>query len=276
MAGAGVRRTARRATCGPQRDDVEAAWANVTAHVDDDDPVILFLDPVSLPYLPEASTHLPNHVAVLVGYDDETATLSDGAMETRQTVSHATLAATWTSDGFVPLANEYRTVTRARTTEEGTDAAAAGLAHAATYVLEPLHVTRDARGPGEEGLPALRACGDYLGTWPDLPEPVRPGRAARRNLDEHGDGAAFRGLYAESLEELGRQTGLAHDLSDRMAGVADEWRIVGERLGGIVAAHEPDPAHFVEAPALVGVIGDREAVIFDEVADDLGRLEDPD
>ncbi|MEF8799617.1 MAG: BtrH N-terminal domain-containing protein [Halolamina sp.] len=255
-------------------DDFETAWENVTGHIDEDDPVILFLDPTRLPYLADEPNHLPPHVAVLVGYDEGTAVLSDAAMADRQELSRKTLEEAWTSDGFVPLHNEYLTITRARTTEDGTDAAAAGLRQAATYMLEPLHVKRDARGPGEEGLPALRSFGDYLGSWPDLPEPAQPVRAARRNMDEHGDGAAFRGLYADSLEELGQRTGLAHDLSDRMAGVANEWRTVGELLNEILAADEPTPAKYEEAASLVGDIADREAAIFEELADELGRVED--
>ncbi|MFA9517920.1 BtrH N-terminal domain-containing protein [Halopenitus sp. H-Gu1] len=255
-------------------DDFQTAWENVTGHVDDDDPVLLFLDPAPLSYLPEEPDHLPHHVAVLIGYDDETVVLSDGALETRQEVSRATLEEAWTSDGFVPLDNEYLTVTRARTTEDGTDAAAAGLRQAATYMIEPLHVKRDARGPGEEGLPALRSFGDYLSAWADLPDPVRPVRAARRSIDEHGDGAAFRGLYAESLDELGQRTGLAHDLSDRMASVAEEWRTVAEILGDILEEDEPDPAHFEEAASLVGDIAEREEAIFESIADELGHVDE--
>ncbi|MEF8778388.1 MAG: BtrH N-terminal domain-containing protein [Natronomonas sp.] len=251
-------------------DDFEASWENVTGHIDDDDPVLLFLDPTALPYLPENPAHLPPHVTVLIGYEDETAHLSDAAIETRQEVSRATLEEAWSSDGFVPLNNEYLVVTRARRTEDGTDAAAAGLRQAATYMLEPLQIKRDARGPGKEGLPALRSFGDYLGTWPDLPEPVRPVRAARRNIDEHGDGTAFRELYAESLEELGQRTGLAHDIADRMAGVADVWRIIAERLDDVLEEDEPSPAHFEEAASLVGDVADREEAIFTTLRDELG------
>lgn len=255
-------------------DDFETAWETATGHVDEDDPVILFLDPTPLPYLPEDPDHGPPHVAALIGYDDETALLSDGAMETRQTVSPDTLAEAWTSDGTVPLHNEYLTVTRARTTEDGTDAAAAGLRQAATYMLEPLQIERDARGPGEEGLPALRSFGNYLGRWPELPEPDRPVRAARRSIDEHGEGAAFRALYADSLEELGQRTGLAHDLADRMARVGEEWRTVAEQLGDILEDDDPSSAAFEECASLVGAIADREESIFEAIAAELGDVED--
>lgn len=254
-------------------DDFESAWENVTGRVDDDDPVLLFLDPASLEYLPEHPTHLPPHVAVLIGYDDETALLSDGALATRQEVPRATLEDAWTHDRFMSLDNEYLVVTRARTTENETDAAAAGLRQAATYMLHPLQIKRDARGPGEEGLPALRSFGEYLSAWSDLPEPARPLRAARRSIDEHGESTAFRALYAESLEELGQRTGLAHDLSDQMAGIGSAWRTVATRLGEMLEADEPSAATFEEAASLVGDIADREEAVFEGIADELGRLD---
>jgi hypothetical protein len=242
----------------------------VTGHVDEDDPVILFLDPTRLEYLAESPDHVPPHVAVVVGYDDETVRLSDGATGSRRTVSRATVRDAWTCERFVPLENEYLVVTRARTTEDGTDAAAAGLRQAATYMLDPLEVKRDARGPGEEGLPALRSFADYLGTWGDLPDPARPVRAARRSIDEHGEGAAFRGLFSEALAELGRRTGLPPTLADRMAGVEAEWRTVAARLGEIEARDDPRPGAFEEAASLVADVADREETIFRTLRDELG------
>jgi hypothetical protein len=255
-------------------DDFETAWANATAHVDEDDPVLLFLDPGPLDYLPGEPDHLPPHVAVLVGYDDGTALLSDGAVERRREVSHATLRDAWIRSRGISLAHDSLVVTRARTIEPGNDAAAAGFRQAATSMLDPLQVKRDARGPGEEGLPALRAFADDLGRWPDLPDPAGPVRAARRSIDEHGDGTAFRALYAEALGELGRRAGLPPDLADRMARVARQWETVGARLDDVLGATDPDPAIFAEAASLVVDIADREAAIFGTIADELGRGED--
>lgn len=255
-------------------EDFESAWANATGRVDDDDPVIVFLDPGPLAYLPEEPDHVPPHVAVLVGYDDETAELSDGAMETRREVSRGTLREAWTHDGFLALDNEYLAVTRARRTADETDAAAAGLRQAATYMLEPLQVKRDARGPGEEGLPALRAFADYVGEWPDLPEPARPVRAARRSIHEHGDGTAYRALYAEALADLGRRTGLGGDVAGRMRDVAREWETVAARLGDVLERNEPSPALFEEAASLLGDVADREEAVFEDLASQLGRVED--
>ncbi|MEF8867181.1 MAG: BtrH N-terminal domain-containing protein [Haloarculaceae archaeon] len=253
----------------------ETAWAEVTARVDEDDPVLLFLDPAALDYLPEETPHLPPHVAVLIGYDESgTVQLSDGAMERRVEVSRSTLAEAWSTDRFVSLENEYLVVTRARTTADGTDAVAAGLRGTARYMLDPLKVKRDARGPGEEGIAALRAFGDYLGAWPDLPEPARPVRAARRSIDEHGDGTAFRALYADALAEMGRRTGLPNELAGRMGDVADQWRTVATRLDEILEAEDPAPARFEEAASLVGDIADREEATFEDLAAELGRAGD--
>ena len=251
-------------------DTFETAWDNVTARIDEDDPVILFLDPASLSYLPGHPPHLPPHVAVLIGYDDETVQLSDGSMENRQEVSHETLRDAWTTDRFVPLSYEYLAVTRARRTNDGTDSAAAGIRQTATYMLEPLQIQRDARSPGDEGLPALRSFADELGTWADHPNSAHRVRAARRSIDGHGDGTAFRGLYAESLAELGQRTGLAHDLADRMAGVGERWRTVVSHLDDILETDDPSSARFEEAASLVSDIANREQALFEAIADELG------
>ena len=251
-------------------DDFETAWDGVTGHIDEDDPVVLFLDPTSLDYLSEEPDHVPPHVAVLIGYEDETVQLSDGTMENRQTISRSTLADAWVDERFVSLQNEYLVVTRAARTEDETDATAAGLRQAATYMLNPLDVKRDARGPGEEGLPALRSFADYLGRWPDLPDADRPVRAARRAIDEHGEGAAFRSLYAEALGELGQQTDLTPDLADRMQLVSREWQTVAEHLAEILERDEPQPELFAEAASMVSDIADREESIFADLGDELG------
>ncbi|WP_435345844.1 BtrH N-terminal domain-containing protein [Haloarchaeobius sp. HRN-SO-5] len=253
-------------------DDFETAWENVTAHVDDDDPVILFLDPTRLEYLPEEPDHLPPHVAVVIGYDDETVLLSDGALDGRHEVSRSVLRDAWTEDRFASLENEYLVVTRAARTVKGNDAAAAGLRQGATYMLDPLEIKRDPRGPGEEGIPALRSFADYVGRWPDLPEPARPVRAARRAINEHGEGAAFRDLYADALEELGQRTDLAPDIDGRMADVAREWRIVEDRLGDVLEADDPGPGLFEEASTVVADIADQEEALFEAIADELGRV----
>ena len=251
-------------------DDFETAWANVAGHVDDDDPPILFLDPASLDYLAEGPPHVPAHVATVVGYDGETVVLSDASQPSRQEVSHETLRDAWRRGRFVPMENEYLTVTRARASEQGNDAAAAGLRHAATYMLTPLRVQRDARGPGEEGLPALRSFADAIETWASLPKPARPARAARRSIDEHGDGAAFRGLYAEALDELGQRTGLPPELADRMADVATQWETVAGRLDEIAEWEGTRAGSFAEAASLVADVADREEAIFTALRDELG------
>lgn len=251
-------------------DDFEMAWANVASRIDEGDPVILFLDPEPLGYLPEAPGHLPPHVAVLVGYDDDTVTLSDAALDSPQDVSRETLRAAWSSDGFVELQNEYLVVTRAARTADGTDSAAAGLRQSATYMLDPLHIQRNARGPGQEGLAAVRAFADELGGWADLPEPNEPVRAAKRAIDEHGDGAAFRALFAESLAELGQRTGLPASLADRMDRAAEEWRTVADILGDIVEEGGSRRATFEEAASVVSSVADHEEALYEDLAAELG------
>lgn len=251
-------------------EDFETTWQHVTAHVDDADPVVLFLDPTELDYLEATPAHLPPHVAVVTGYDDETVQLSDGAMPETQEIARSTLRDAWQQQEFVPLDNEFLVVSRARITEDQTDAVAAGLRQAATYMLEPLQVKRDARGPGEEGLPALRSFADYLGNWTELPNAARPVRAARRSIDEHGDGQAFRGLFAEALEELGQRTGLPNELAGRMAAAGRAWGNVATRLDEVLEYDDPPPVLFEEAGSAVGDIAGQEEAVFAAIADELG------
>ena len=255
-------------------DDFEMAWANVATRVDDGDPVLLFLDPDPLPYLPEEPNHLPPHTVALIGYDENTAVLSDAAVESRQEISRETLADAWSTDRFVALHNEYLVVTRAAKTNDGTDAAAAGLRQAATYMLDPLQIKRNARGPGDEGLVAVRGFADSIRGWADDPASRQPVRNAKRTIDEHGDGAAYRRLFAESIEELGQRTGLAPDLTGRMNRVADDWGRVTSRFDDILEQKGPNPETYEEAASLVGSLADREADILEDLADQLGPVED--
>ena len=251
-------------------DDFETAWANVTDRIDDGDPSMLFLDPANLDYLAEGPAHVSPHVAVVIGYGDETVRLSDASLPSPEEVSRETLRDAWHSDRLVPLENEHLAVTRAREREQGNDAAAAGLRQAATYMLTPLAVKRDARGPGEEGLPALRSFGEDLERWANDPDVARQARAARRSIDEHGEGAAFRDLFAESLAELGQRTGLPRELADRMAAVGAEWRSVAARLEDVADHDEPPTGSLSEAASLVADIADQEEAVFSTLREELG------
>jgi hypothetical protein len=141
-------------------------------------------------------------------------------------------------------------------------------------MLDPLRVNRDARGPGREGLPALRSFAGALAAWSDFPDPTGPVRAARRSIDEHGDGSAFRGLYAESLDALGQRTDLPGNLADDMVAVGREWATVAARLDEILTADDPDPVTFREAATFVGDIADREEALFETLAAELGEARD--
>ena len=252
-------------------DDFTVAWENVAARVEHGDPVVVFLDPERLEYLSAEPAHLPPHVAVVIGYDDDSVILSDAAVEERQEIALETLQEAWSHDGIVPMENEYLVVTRSSITEDGTDAVADGLRQTATYMIDPVQVERNARGAANEGIAALHGFADTLGAWADMADPEMPVQAARRAIDEHGEGAAFRGLYADSLEELGRRTDLSPDLAGRMNSVAGEWRRVADMLDDILTEAGRRPATFEETASLVVSIADSEAAIFEDLATELGK-----
>jgi hypothetical protein len=251
-------------------DDFETAWADVTSRIEANDPVVCFLDPSALAYLDDEGHHQPPHVAVVIGHEEERVQLSDAALPDRQELSLSALETAWTSEGSVPLRNEYLVVTRARRARLGNDAAAAGLRQAATAMLRPGQAGRDARAGEATGLPALRSFADTLERWAGLDDPQPPVRAAVRSLDEHGDDTAFRGLFAESLAELGQRTGLPTALAGRMTDVAASWRTVVRLLESVLSG-TARPGTFAEAATVVADIADREAALFESLAGELGQ-----
>lgn len=248
-------------------DDFQTAWDRITGHIDEDDPVILFLDPAALPYLPESDHHVPPHVVVAVGYDEGTLTVSDGTMESRQRINKEILDIAWRSDRYLFLDHEYLVVTRAARIEEGTDAAAAGLRHTARYMLDPLTVDRNARGPGQEGLDAMEQYRQELTEWAGQPAPID---AAIRAIDEHGNGSAYRALYADALRELGRRTGLPMAIADRLDGIAQQWQTVLGLLEDSRSAPEiKQQQQLQEVSTTMRDIINREQDIFEEIQNSL-------
>lgn len=247
-----------------QRGDAfENALADVSARIERGDPVMLFLDPAALPYL-EQPAHVGPHVVAAIGYDDDTLELSDPSQTDRVAVSTSTLAEAWQTHSDPSLLNEYLAVTSARIRRDRNDAAAAGLRQAGSYMLTPLEIKRNARRPGEEGLPALRAYGDFVESLPDRQDRPEQVAGVLRTIDEHGDGTAYRRLYADALDELAQHTNLPGAIAGRTREMAEEWATVARLLD------DPGHAGYEEAASLVADIADQEATIFRTLLDELG------
>lgn len=250
-------------------DDWTVAWDDVTTHLADERPVLLSVDPTALPYLMD-STHPGPHVVVAIGYDDRDVVLSDGTSSRLQSVPVDTLRDAWDLSSPPGWTNRYAVVTRPRHLADETDAAAAATRNVAAHVLRPLEAPRSTAGPGEEGLPALRAFAEDVPTWASLGDPVDALRPAIQAIDWHGEETACRGLYAAALEKLGRRIGLPAAIADRLRDVAADWRSVRALLEAAATAPEGDRAEPLgEAGSRLGDIADREEAIFRDIDDEL-------
>jgi hypothetical protein len=249
-----------------QGDDWESAWDDVTGHIDTDDPVVLFLDPADLPYL-DGETHLPPHVVLAVGYGDEEVLLSDGTVKKTTRLPLDDLRAAWDVDRFVATRNRYLVVTRPRIVEDNRTAATRAVGATARYMVEPLNLDRATGAPGEEGIPALREFATDLSRWGDMDDPTGPVEDARRSIEWHGEGAAFRSLYADAVEELESWAHAGGDKGERMQDVAGQWRRVHDLLTEALDATDETVrvAKLEEAGNVLTNVADREEAIFEEI-----------
>ena len=245
------------------------AWDDVTTTLADEHPVLLAVDPDELPYLID-ETHPGPHLVVAIGYDDQDVVLSDGARHGTHSIPHDTLRTAWDLSDPPGWTNRHTAVTRPRHLADETDAAASATRNVAAHVLRPLEAPRSTAGPGEEGLPALRAFAEDVPTWAELADPVDAIRPTIRTIDWHGEGSACRELYADSLEDLGRRIGLPNEIADRLRDVAVDWHAVRDLLESATTASGEEPAsQLAEAGSRLGDIADREERIFEDIDDAL-------
>lgn len=251
-------------------DGFDAAWSAVTSYLDDDDPVVLFLDPANLDHL-QGDAHDPPHVAVAIGYDDEAATLSDGAVDDQVELPLDDLREAWASGWPDGHAHRHLVVTRSRTFVDEETAANRAVRETTTYMLEPRTVDFAVGPPGEHGLDALEAFAADVATWPDLPDPAAPARDALAGIVCHGEDAAFRGLYADALDDLAPQAGLGTGPADRLRRITDEWRTVRDLLADAVDADgdRQRDAALAEAGSILGDVADRERDLFAQIRREL-------
>ena len=246
-------------------DEWDSAWDDVTEHLDADEPVLLFVDSAALHYTD--ADHDPPHAVVAVGYDDDGVVVSDGTVDDLQELSHAELRDAWAIDRTVSMQNRHLVVTRGRVRQDRRTAATRAVRETAEYMLHPLDAARTTRGPGEEGLSALRSFVDDLPGLADSDEAVERADDARRGISSHGVDAAFRGLYADAIEDLESWSHAGGDKGERMQDVARGWRQVGGLLGDACAADDPDEraATLSEAGSVLGDVADREEAFFEDV-----------
>ncbi len=243
------------------------AWARLTDHLAENDPVILFLEPSALPYLDDSMIHVPPHTAVAIGHDPTTDAilLSDGAAKRPQRIDRSTLQEAWHTVGVPQLHNEYLVVTRPAQTTATTTAVATGLRATATRMLQPQTIDRDLRGASTNGIDAIETT---LSNVDGSVSALALGRFVQL-LTSSADGHAFRSLYARSLDELGQYAGLAPTLAADMASIADRWDRIATQLRTLVNGSQLPPATIQEVRALLRTTSNRERAVFTDLRDSL-------
>jgi len=242
------------------------AWADVTARLDADEPVMLFTDIYYLDYY-DSSTHFAPHSLLAVGYDDDRVSLADSEFDAVQELPLDRLEAAMTTDYVTPLQCRYLTIDDPAITVDPATAAEAAINETATYMLDPAEAQRTAGDFGGQGLPAMRRFADELPTWHELEDPSWTARFAYQNVERRGTGGgAFRRLYVAFLEQFVDDVSMPADAPAEMAGIADDWTALGEVLRA--ASEADDDATLRERLSTAGeratALADREAALYEE------------
>ena len=249
----------------------EAAWNDVTAHLDAGRPVLLFVDIFYLPYY-DSDVHFSPHVVLAVDYDEESVTLADSEHDDLQRLSLSNLRTAMGSEHgvFGELTNDWL-VAMDDPTRSVADAARDGLRTTAEAMLEPESTTW--AGDATNGLDGLRAFAHSLPDWPDLPDAEWCTRFAYQNVEKRGTGgSAFRGLFAPFVAEVAPELEAVDDaVVTEARGIDDNWDAVAQHLKQAGLADDPEEsqrAYDAASEALLSV-GDREEQLYERLLDRL-------
>ena len=212
--------------------DPQESWALAKEVVDDGRPVLLLTDLFHLDHYGN-SAHFPGHAVVLVGYDDDSAYVSDTAFDDLQRTSLAGLdRARHEQHPFYPLAGHMVDIPGAPpSVDELLAVAPAAIERAARRMHEP--------DMGEfEGLPALRRFAAEVGSWPEAtPDWKWSARFNYQVIERRGTGGSnFRALYSRFLAEVGRA-----DEATLASAAAEAWTALAAELYAASELDDPDP-----------------------------------
>ncbi|WP_332897270.1 BtrH N-terminal domain-containing protein [Haladaptatus sp. CMSO5] len=211
------------------------AWAAVETAIDADKPVMAFVDLFYLKYY-GTDTHFAPHIVLLVGYDEESVTISDSEFSEVQTVSREDFEQAWTSQAMVPLSRRYIVVTDPEPRASLEDAGRHAIQTTVAYMQNPdtspwplgdVSATHGLAGIHEFAaeLPEFTALGELAQvTW--------TARFAYQMVERRGTGGgSFRRLYAgflDSMADVLPEISTSH--GERMHEIADDWTAVGEKF----------------------------------------------
>ncbi len=225
--------------------------------VDDGRPALLLTDLFYLDHYGN-SAHFPGHAVVLVGYDDDSAYVSDTAFEGLQRTSLEGLGkARHEQHPFYPLAGHMVDVPgEAPSVDDLLAAAPVAIERAARRMHEP--------DMGEfEGLPALRRFAAEVGSWPDAtPDWKWSARFNYQVIERRGTGGSnFRALYSRFLDEVGRT-----DEASLAAAAAEAWTALAAELYAASELDDPDAALWSRIAEQAAAILELEERLWDALA----------
>lgn len=243
------------------------AWTDITAEVDDGDPVMIFTDLYYLDYY-DSSTHFAPHSLLVVGYDDEHVHLADSEFEAVQELPLERLREAMTSDHVVPLQCRYLTVEDPTPGVDFATATTDAIGETATYMLDPDGASRETIGFGEHGVPGIRALAADLPSWHELDDPTWTTRFAFQNVESRGTGGgAFRKMYASFLEQAAETVPIPDDAAGEMHDIAADWTDLGAVLYEASETDDRDElvSLLVDASERTEAVADREAALYESL-----------
>lgn len=250
--------------------DWGTAWPSITAHLDDGDPVMLFVDLYYLDYY-DTDTHFGPHSLLAVGHGDDTVTLADSEFADLQELPLERVEAAMTS-GHLPVKNRYLVVTDPTIRASTADAVEEAIPGAFRAMIDPDDAPREPGGSSTYGIEAEYAFAAGLPEWADLPDASWCARFAYQTIERRGTGGgAFRQLYADFLETADEFVSLPPSAPERMGGIADAWTALSEALRDASEA-EGDAEmrrHLERAAAEATGIAVREEALIEETLDGL-------
>lgn len=233
----------------------DAAWHALESRLAAD-PVLCFVDLYYLDYF-ETSTHFGPHTVVVTDVTDDTVRISDSEFADPQTVSRSAFDDAWNSmHGFGSLDRRWLAVDdpeRGRSVEEATRQA---IGFAASDMLHG------------GGIDEIRAFARDLPEWNTFEDVQWTARFAYQNIERRGTGgSAFRRLYADFLDTLGVDAGLAPTRAARLRDICSDWSTLAGLLQSVSeteTADDRDPL-LADASDLAATIADREEALFDDL-----------
>lgn len=220
-------------------DDNEEAHRILIENINNGIPSLIQTDIFFLDYY-SSSTHFPGHIVVVCGYDDQKKVfyLSDTSFEDLKEVSFEQMMEARTSKVRpYPLSNNYIDIDLKNNSIDISEMSMKAIVLNAKYMTEGTETLR-----GKSGIDVLRSWALDIPGWKKLDDWKWASRFSYQVISRRGvDGAGFRWMYRDFLEEAGRYLPEVkkHLLPEMMDGIGSEWNMLSAVLKQASEADEP-------------------------------------